>query len=281
MRLDDHRTVMTIIASSQPSHPGSTGADFVQPADRSVILAELRRVAGKRGVLAIRALPRWDDTVAIRLEGTEVTVAACETALAVRDALSRRHDPGRRLVILTDLSTDQLGDGICDHLVGGRPLQPDPWQSLRERFGAARQEADLLSTRESARAALRLVGDRLPPPAPGGVLTRDHLIRTLTVCQFGLGENGSSAVDVLVWSADPANTRRFQAWSADSHHDLATDVFGWFAGTLGPAAAAIVDCWRLRVRRTCCRWVWWARFLSTLPVREPLSSVTRVPIGRR
>ena len=246
MRLDDHHILMTTIASSQPAPPGSAGTDFVQPADRSVILSELRRVAGKRGVLAIRALPRWDDAVTVRLDGTEVAVAACETALAVRDALSRRHDPDRRLVILTDLTTDQLGDGICDHLVGGRPLQPDPWQSLRERFGAARQESALLSTRESARAASRLVGDRTPPPAPGGVLTRDHLIRTLTVSQFGLGENGASAVDVLVWSADPANTRRFHTWVADSHPHLAADVFGWFAGTLGPAAAAIVDCWRPR-----------------------------------
>lgn len=228
------------------SGSGPPGADFVQPVDAAVITAELRRVAGKTGVLAIRALPRWEDGPPLVMAGQEVRVLPCATALAVRDALTLRNDPDRPLVILTDLSNDQLGDGICDHLVARRPLLPDPWLSLRDRFGAEQQEADLLSSRESARDALRLLGDLPAAPAPGGVLTRDHLIRTLTVHLFGLGDNAFTIVDLLVWSTDAGHTRRFRAWLTGSTPDLAGDVFGWFAYTLGAPAAAIIAAWRHR-----------------------------------
>lgn len=225
---------------------GTPGADFLQPVDAAVVKAELRRVMGKRGVLAIRAVPRWEDDPPLVMAGRHVRVLPCATALAVRDALTLRNDPHRPLVILTDLSPDQLGDGICDHLVARRPLLPDPWLSLRDRFGAEQQEADLLRNRESARDALRMLGDFPVTPAPGGVLTRDHLIGALTVHLFGLGDNGFTIVDVLVWSTDADHTRRFRAWLDGSTPDLAGDVFTWFAHTLGAPAAAIIAAWRHR-----------------------------------
>ena len=228
------------------SGSGTAGTDFVQPVDAAVVKAELRRVTGKRGVLAIRAVPRWDDDTPLAMVGRQVRVLPCATALAVRDALTLRNDPDRLLVILTDLSTDQLGDGICDHLVARRPLLPDPWLSLRDLFGAEQQEADLLSGRPSARDALRMLGDFPVAPAPGGVLTRDHLIRSLAAHLFALGDSGFTSIDVLVWSTDAGYTRRFQAWLDGSTPELADDVFGWFAHTLGAPAAAIVAALRHR-----------------------------------
>ena len=238
---------MTTAAPDAVMHAsGASGADFVQPVDAVAIKAELRRVARKRGVLAIRAVPRWEDDPPLVVAGQQIRVVPCATVLAVRDALTLRNDPDRPLVILTDLSVDQLGDGICDHLVARKPLLPDPWLSLRDRFGAEQQEADLLSGRESARDALRLLGDFPVLPAPGGVLTRDHLIRALTVQLFGLGDNGFTIVDVLVWSTDAGHTRRFREWLGGSTPELAGDVFGWFARTLGAPAAAIIAAWRHR-----------------------------------
>ena len=218
----------------------SAVADFAQQVDRVEIQAQVRRVRGKPGVLAIHAMPRWEGAESLEVDGEQVTVLPCATTLAVRDGLTRRRSVPGRLVLLTDLSDEQLGDGIREHLVGRRVLNPDPWQALRDRFGATAQESFLLSGVAAARGALRqLAQGPRPPAALGGVLTRDLLFDTLLGAGWGL-DGGAGMVDLLTWSGRADADRRFGEWSGQSHPDLREDVLSWLERRWGQPSAGIL-----------------------------------------
>ncbi len=239
-------------------------AEFLPLADRSVVEAEVRHLLNQRstvaGVLALRVRPVWDDaaefqvsdvtsgsaTTGVVSSDVTVRVVACATVLAVRHALSeRRYSPGSPLVILTDLTTEQLGDGICDHLVSARPRSPDPWRSLRQLFAADQQEAALLGgSNEAARAALKQLGGEGHPPAAGGVLTRELLIRELARSQFDLDQPDPSLVDLLVWSSGPHAAARFAEWTSSSHPALVDHLFEHYRRAMGDPAAGIIEAWR-------------------------------------
>jgi hypothetical protein len=222
----------------------TVNGDFVQRADRVTVQTQVRRVRGRNGVLAIRAVPRWDAEPALVIDGEQVTVIPCATTLAVRDGLTRRHTVAGRMVILTDLADEQLGDGIRDHLVGRRVLNPDPWQALRDLFGATKQESALLSGPDVARAALRALADGDPPRAVlGGVLTRDLLFDTLVERSLGL-DSTAAVVDLLVWAGQLDADRRYRTWLEDGRPELREDALRWLGGRWGAASTGILNALR-------------------------------------
>ncbi len=215
-------------------------SDFLQQVDRVTVQSQVRRFRGKPGVLAIRAVPRWEGAEAMDVDGEPVTVLACATTLAVRDGLTRRRAVSGRLVVLTDLTDEQLGDGIREHLVGRRVRYPDPWQALRDRFGATTQEYALMTGTNAARAALGQLADvTRPPVAVGGVLTRDLLFETLLGAALGL-TGATTVVDLLHWSGRPDADPRFAAWRAGTHPDLQQEVFGWLGARWGQPAVGLL-----------------------------------------
>lgn len=221
----------------------SATTEYVRPADRATVQTQVRRVRGREGVLAIRAVPRWDADATLDVDGERVTVITGATTLAVRDGLSRRHAIEGRLVILTDLPDEQLGDGIRDHLVGRRVRNPDAWQALRDLFGATAQESSLLSGSDVARAALRRLADGPPPRAAlGGVLTRDLLFDTLL--GHALGLDATTVVDLLVWSALPDADHRYRAWAGEGDPGLREDTLRWLDSRWGAPCAGILGALR-------------------------------------
>ena len=114
-------------------------------------------------------------------------VVPCVSALAVREALlARRRD--QWLVVLTDRSDEDLGAGVLSHFLGHRLRTPDPWAAVRHRFAAT--GIDPASDRDGRRpgVAIGLLAATPPdgwPPAPGGVLTRDHAFGAVAAAHLG------------------------------------------------------------------------------------------------
>lgn len=213
------------------------------PVEEPVIRALLDRSAaknwGRRSVLAVQAAPRWEGDREIRHADRNYLIWPCTSVLAVRNALRHRHsDPSP--IILTNLGRDQLGTGICEHLVDHKPLPPDPTVALRDLFSAGRQESQLLRHRDSAVAVLRQLSGHRVPPAPGGVLTQALLLGTVVEHGFGLSDQAPTAADLLVFSADRRAADRFAYWRARSGEALAADVLQWLQGNLERAAAPII-----------------------------------------
>ncbi len=80
---------------------------------------------------------------------------------------------------MTDRSDDDLGAGLLSHLIWQRLRHPDPWQAVQQSFSAHSVDARLLSlgnARDVASGLLELAPTDGWPPAPAGVLTRDHAL---------------------------------------------------------------------------------------------------------
>lgn len=203
------------------------------------------------GVVALAARPVWNGPSVIELvDGSRVAVRLGTSVLAVREAVTERAEFDW-VVVLTDLG-GELPTGVLEHLLPEcRVIGLDPWQTLRFLFRATRQEFTLLapvgggSGTQLAYAALRALtpdsanGDPLPP-APGGVLTNDHLFAVLAKQALGLdGEIG--AHQLAVWSMDHAASKRFASWLDTADSDLATQALSWAARKIGPLGDVFVE----------------------------------------
>ncbi|MFD4368666.1 BREX-2 system phosphatase PglZ [Rhodococcus sp. NPDC058521] len=223
-----------------------TAAFTLPEADLAGIRAAIdnaRRSRHESGVIALAAIPSWDGSDVVDLNGQSVRVRTASSMLAIRDALTERSQYDW-VVILTDRSAADLPAGVRDHLVAGTLSNLDPWPMLRELFKATRQEFNLLSLdNNAARSALRVLDDTVPP-APGGVLTGDHLFGALAHRNFGLAPNEFTPHQVALWSTDPERTARFTAWQSRVDETLLDQFYVWLERKLGPLGRAITLVWR-------------------------------------
>jgi hypothetical protein len=239
---------------NQGSEAGSLTAPALPEADAASIrwrVNQLREGRHLGGVVAIAARPVWNGPPVIELDdGSQVAIRLGTSVLAIRDAISARDD-FTWVVVLTDRSSAELPTGVLDHLQPAfRLVDLDAWQPLLSLFRANRREFSLLSkpgggsSSQLARAALRELAiasdpDNKPRPAPGGVLTNDHLFTALADRAFGLGPD-VSAHQVALWSMDPARAGRFPAWIASADTELAEQLLIWLENKLGPLGAVIM-----------------------------------------
>jgi hypothetical protein len=141
------------------------------------------------GVLGVRSRPPWTGTSEFIHGDMEVRVVPCESALAVREAITDRQR-GQWLVVLTDRDDDDLGAGIRAHLAHNRLRTPDPWEAVRTYFAATGLDSALVSSnghRDIALGLLAAVPAEGWPPAPSGVLTRDHAFAAVASAHLAVG----------------------------------------------------------------------------------------------
>ena len=158
--------------------------------------------------------------------------------------------------MLTDRPDDDLGAGVLSHLVWHRLRTPDPWDAVRLRFAATGVEPALTAAAGDREIAIGLLTASPPtgwPPAPGGVLTRDHALGAVAAAHLGLTDPVIDATSVLAWTADPAVVTRVADLRALAGDALTGTVLDWAAeraGAAGPAAAAPAAGRRSPRRRT-------------------------------
>ena len=210
-------------------------------ATEPIIRARLRKASAKqyrRGVLGLRATPRWDGD-GFDHDGATVTVVACPSVLSIWEAIDARNDDAWT-VVLTDVADDDLGDTVLAHLLDGRLITPDPWDALRSNFSASTIEPALYraaNDRAVANGLLTVLSTYTP--APGGVLTRDHAMSAVARDVLAIVTGSDVEVDdlaLLEWSRQNEAPQRWIDLRARSGAELCAAVSGWLAGRAGPLA---------------------------------------------
>lgn len=197
------------------------------------LISNLRQSRHNRGVIAVSAAPEWDGEEEFTFDGQTVKVRAAPSVLAIRDALTERSSVDW-VVILTDRSSAELPVGILEHLAAGRLSNLDPWPVLRGMFSASKQEFNLLSLKnESARAVLRELDGRQIVPAPGGVLTNEHLFTSLSSDRFALKPAEFTPHSIALWSMNRGDALRFDGWRSRTAPHLFDEFLNWLGGRLG------------------------------------------------
>ena len=185
-----------------------TAAAPLAPASLSMILAMIEQASGSRfnyrdGVIGLLAQPDRSARADVQHDGQLVRIRPAESALAVREALTEHRD-GDWMVILTDRSDEDLGEGIRAHLVWNRLRRPDPWGAVRHRFKATGIDPSLTAgadNRDLATALLAATPKQGWPAAPAGVLTRSHALGSLARETLGLSGDVADVITVLRWSS--------------------------------------------------------------------------------
>jgi len=206
------------------------------------LLDQARRKDYASGVLGVRARPEWAGAPTFTHDEVPVRVVPCVSALAVREALLERVR-GQWLVVLTDRPDEDLGAGVLSHLVWHRLRTPDPWEAVRHRFAATGIDPALTVTPNDREIAIGLLVAAPPagwPPAPGGVLTRDHALGAAAAAHLGLTDSVVDAASVLAWTGDPAGAARIADLRALAGNTLADAVLDWAAGRAGAAGQHVL-----------------------------------------
>ncbi|MGX7669821.1 BREX-2 system phosphatase PglZ [Plantactinospora sp. DSM 117369] len=221
---------MTVTASSHralPVNPRTLG-QRIKPRLRN-------HRTGPARMLLVEAVPEWPyDPILSIDDKLQVRVVACRSILAVWEQVAEPHD--LPIVLLTDLSEQELGIGILSRVHQHRIIDMKPWTLIREAFGARQSDPRLEELPWAGRALLEATPPGGWPQLPGIVLQRDTALRHLTVERLQLGRLGTAAEDIdpatlLRWSALPFAP---QALSALPDAERA-GLLGWLGDEFGPA----------------------------------------------
>jgi hypothetical protein len=194
------------------------------------------------GVLGVRALPSWQGPDTFAHNDIAVRIEPCASALAVREAILGRAR-GQWLVVLTDRPDDDLGAGLLSHLIGYRLRTPDPWEAVRLRFAASGIDSALTSLpehRQVANALLAVTPTAGWPPAPGGVLTRDHAFAAVAHAHLGLTDPVIDLASVLRWMTDRAVIARIGDLRELAGDALTGALLDWTAQRTGATGGPLL-----------------------------------------
>ncbi|MEV6525737.1 BREX-2 system phosphatase PglZ [Longispora sp. NPDC051575] len=193
-----------------------------------------RRLKNHAGgaVLAFRAAPSWPADLTLALEdGRVARVAPCRSTLAFWDQVVG-HSGDEVLVVLTDRTRAELGDGLISRIHRQELFPIDPWQAVVEVFGMTRPEQDLVNLGDWAAESLIAAQPASGwPKLPGTVLTRSVALRQLAGVRFSIAAQNIDADALLTWSSQPSQVAAFLALGDAERAGLGT----WLTGEFGPA----------------------------------------------
>jgi hypothetical protein len=209
----------------------------VQPdAIRRKVAAWLKDDDDRADAIALLAAPEWPGDPVLVIGGTRLRVVPCPTPLAARAALHDRAE-SEKLVLLTELTDAELGDGLLAHFSKHTVRGVNAWELVQQMFGGVALDSSLPRVGGWVAAALL---DHTPvagwPAPPGSVLTRDHALRSLAGAVLGLPRDELDISGLLQWTIDVPAQMRFSALASDVANGLVT----YLVETAGQAAVPIM-----------------------------------------
>jgi hypothetical protein len=225
------------MAGGMSAAPAAT----VTPAMVRALIDEAKRKNYAHGVLGFRAPVQGLEPQTFQHDGQPVSLVPCVSALAARAALLERPADGW-LVLVTDRNDDDLGAGLLAHLVGQRLRSPDAWQAVQQRFAATGIDTQLAGGprhRDIAAGLLEATPPEGWPPAPAGLLSRDHAYGAVARRWLDVPDGPLDLLGVLDWSTNRTPTARIGDLRRLAGDALTDAVLDWIAGSTGPAEPVV------------------------------------------
>lgn len=197
----------------------------------------LRKGSSAR-IIGIHSTGTWGGSPSLNAHGLEWEIATCQSALAVRERLSRRASGAPPLIFITPLSESELGDDVLARIARRRLFDADGWILVAGLFAARDMDPRLAKEHWMPEALLAAVPAGGYLPVPSGVLDRVTAWRAVLSHHLGLDTGQPDATALLEWSMVPANVARYAA----ARPELRSGLRAWVAETAGAVAVTVLSC---------------------------------------
>ena len=189
-------------------------------------------------VVGIQSPAGWSGPAELEIDGEKYVVAEADSPLAIRERLMAADAAGQRLVLLTPMETQTLGDDLLGRLCKSKLIPLSARESLKDIFQAQGVHPFILANRWFAETLLECVPSERVPPAPSGFLDLETAWGLVLRRKLGITQSHPDAQDLLAWSA---NDGQRIAWQ-NCRPELKTAARGWLSQTAGPSGLSIIDC---------------------------------------
>lgn len=205
----------------------------------ALLLAQIKSFGSRRKAgeaLAIQGTTRWQGREEISFEGMAWKVAQCDSPLQIRERLSAAD--GQPLVIVTSLSTQDVGEDVRARICKGRVLPVEAWDALAERFRVRNVDPSLRRNEKLAEAALDALGSTEPRPAPSGILTAEVVWDLVLPARLGLPSARPDLRHFLFWMT---TSQASDQWR-DLGGELQQAVTDWLRLPVGEVISLLRAC---------------------------------------
>ncbi len=218
----------------------ATGAPVTTAMARALI-DQARGKGYSEGVLGFRAALAGVESASFDYGGQPVRLVPCVSSLAAREAILDRAE-NSWLVLVTDRSDEDLGSGLLAHVIGQRLRTPDAWQAVQQRFAATGLDTLLVGGPQHREVAAGLL-DATPaggwPPAPAGVLSRDHAFGAVARAWLEVPDGPLELLGVLDWTMRRNIASRIAELRTLAGDPLTDAVLAWIASAAGVVAPLV------------------------------------------
>ena len=204
----------------------------------SVLLSQLDSVKARLSdgqALGVQSESRWQGSDEIRIGSEAWRVVQCDSVLELRQRLSE--SSGGRLVLITALSTSDVGNDVQARLFKERLLTIDPWDSLAERFKARQVDPALRQSPALADAALDALSDSEAPVAASGIVTAELVWQVILTKRLGLPSARPDLLEFIPWMTGEGAAARWKGLGQSLHGQLAA----WLPLSLGELCPVLLQ----------------------------------------
>src|SRR5579883_992569 len=188
--------------------------------------------------VGIQSPAGWSGPTELEIDGEKFTIAEADSPLAIRERLLAAETAGQRMVLLTPLETQNLGDDLLGRLCKAKLIPLSARESLKDIFQAQGVHPFILANRWFAEILLECVPSVGVPPAPSGFLDLETAWGLVLRCKLGVGQSHPDSQDLHAWSTDDTHGIAWQS----SRPELKNAAREWLSQTAGASGLSILDC---------------------------------------
>jgi hypothetical protein len=204
---------------------------------RAQVAAIYKRRSDDR-IIGIRTGGRWAGAEREVIGGEEFRIVQCDSPLEIRQRLVESASDAAPLVVVTNLSDQEIGLDLLVRFTRRRFHGVHPWPIVQELFQARRVNHKLLANRWLAEALLESVPAQGYKPVATGMLDQETVWAILLRERMGLAVARPDARDLLAWTLEPEHLARYSSMPLE----MREAVRDWIRQSAGSVADLIFAC---------------------------------------